>query len=156
MRPVSNESSGRPAGVPDIAFNHDPGVTEPPRLQSTLVDNPLIIVLLDLTKGGQSLMLIVHVQIQVKPDQVEAFKAACIENSRNSLQEPGIARFDVLQQQDDPTRFLLVEVYRSAEAPAAHKQTAHYREWAEAVADMMAVPRSSVKFGRVYPEVGIP
>jgi (4S)-4-hydroxy-5-phosphonooxypentane-2,3-dione isomerase len=99
-------------------------------------------------------MLIVHVQIQVKPDQVEAFKAACIENSRNSLQEPGIARFDVLQQQDDPTRFLLVEVYRSAEAPAAHKQTAHYREWAETVADMMAVPRSSVKFDRVYPEGG--
>ena len=72
-------------------------------------------------------MLIVHVHIQVKPDQVDAFKAACVENSRNSLQEPGIARFDVLQQQDDPTRFLLVEVYRSAEAPAAHKQTAHYR-----------------------------
>ena len=101
-------------------------------------------------------MLTVHVHIQVKPDQVDAFKAACIENSRNSLQEPGIARFDVLQQQDDPTRFLLVEVYRSAEAPAAHKQTAHYREWAEAVADMMAVPRSSVKFDRVYPEAGLP
>ena len=71
-------------------------------------------------------------------------------------QEPGIARFDVLQQQDDPTRFLLVEVYRSAEAPAAHKQTAHYREWAETVADMMAVPRTSVKFARVYPEGGLP
>src|SRR4051795_1135893 len=99
-------------------------------------------------------MLIVHVQIQVKPDQVEAFKPACIENSRNSLQEPGIARFDVLQQQDDPTRFLLVEVYRTAEAPAAHKQTAHYRTWAETVADMMAEPRSSVKFARVYPEAG--
>ena len=101
-------------------------------------------------------MLIVHVQIQVKPDQVDAFKAACIENSRNSLQEPGIARFDVLQQQDDPTRFLLVEVYRPAEGPAAHKQTAHYRVWAETVADMMAVPRSSVKFARVYPEAGVP
>src|SRR5437660_1711230 len=63
-------------------------------------------------------MLIVHVQILVKPDQVDAFKAACIENSRNSMQEPGIARFDVLQQQDDPTRFVLVEIYRSAEAPA--------------------------------------
>jgi autoinducer 2-degrading protein len=101
-------------------------------------------------------MLIVHVQIRVKPDQVEVFKAACIENSRNSLQEPGIARFDVLQQQDDPTRFLLVEVYRTAEAPAAHKQTAHYKKWAEAVADMMAVPRSRVKFDRVYPEEGLP
>jgi quinol monooxygenase YgiN len=104
----------------------------------------------------ETLMLIVHVHIQVKPDQVEAFKAACIENSRNSLQEPGIARFDVLQQQDDPTRFLLVEVYRSADAPAAHKQTAHYRQWAETVTGMMAVPRSSVKFARVYPEAGLP
>jgi (4S)-4-hydroxy-5-phosphonooxypentane-2,3-dione isomerase len=101
-------------------------------------------------------MLIAHVNIQVKSDRVDAFKATCIENSRNSMQEPGIAQFDVLQQQDDPTRFLLVEVYRSAEAPAAHKQTAHYREWAETVADMMAVPRSSVKFDRVYPEVGLP
>ena len=101
-------------------------------------------------------MLTVHVHIQVKPDRVEAFKAASVENSRNSLQEPGIARFDVLQQQDDPARFLLVEVYRTAEAPAAHKQTAHYRQWAEAVADMMAVPRSSVKFDQVYPQVGLP
>ena len=101
-------------------------------------------------------MLTVHVHIQVKPDRVEAFQAACVENARNSLQEPGIARFDVLQQQDDPTRFLLVEVYRSAEAPAAHKQTAHYRAWAEAVADMTAVPRSSVKFDKVYPDAGLP
>ncbi len=101
-------------------------------------------------------MLIVHVQIQVKPDQVEAFKAACVENARNSLNEPGIARFDVLQQQDDPARFLLVEIYRSPEAPAAHKQTAHYRRWAETVADMMAVPRSGVKFAKVYPEAGLP
>lgn len=101
-------------------------------------------------------MLIVHVQIQVKPDQVVAIKAASIENAHHSLREPGVARFDVLQQQDDPTRFLLVEIYRSAEAPAAHKQTAHYKRWAEAVADMMAVPRSSVKFDRVYPEAGAP
>lgn len=97
-------------------------------------------------------MLIVHVHIQVKPEQIEAFKAACVENARNSLQEPGIARFDVLQQQDDPARFLLVEIYRTGEAPAAHKQTAHYKQWAETVADMMAVPRSSVKFDKVYPE----
>ena len=101
-------------------------------------------------------MLIVHVHIQVKPDLVEAFQAACIENARNSLQEPGIARFDVLQQQDEPTRFLLVEIYRTAEAPASHKQTAHYKRWAEAVADMMAVPRFSVKFDQVYPEGGLP
>ena len=101
-------------------------------------------------------MLIVHVHIQVKPDQVDAFKATCVENSRESLQEPGVARFDVLQQRDDPTRFLLVEVYLTGDAPAAHKLTAHYREWAEAVADMMAVPRSSVKFDKVYPEEGPP
>jgi quinol monooxygenase YgiN len=100
-------------------------------------------------------MLIVHVHIQVKPDQVEAFTAACVENSRNSLQEPGIARFDVLQQQDDPTRFLLVEIYRTAEAPAAHKQTMHYKAWAEAVSDMMAVPRFSVKYDKVHPKADL-
>jgi quinol monooxygenase YgiN len=104
--------------------------------------------------GG--VMLIVHVHIQVRADAVDAFKAACVENSRNSLREPGIARFDVLQQQDDPTRFLLVEVYRTAEAPAAHKQTPHYQNWAATVADMMAVPRSSVKFAQVYPEDALP
>jgi (4S)-4-hydroxy-5-phosphonooxypentane-2,3-dione isomerase len=100
--------------------------------------------------GAVMLTFLVH--IQVKPDRVDAFKAASIENSRNSLQEPGIARFDVLQQQDDPTRFMLVEIYRNAEAPAAHKQTAHYQRWAETVADMMAVPRFSVKYDRAYPE----
>ncbi len=101
-------------------------------------------------------MLIVHVQIQVKADQVEAFKAACVENSRHSLLEPGIARFDVLQQIDDPTRFLLVEIYRTAEAPAAHKQTHHYQNWAETVSGMMEAPRSSVKFTKIYPEDGPP
>jgi quinol monooxygenase YgiN len=99
-------------------------------------------------------MLIVHVNIEVKPDQIDAFKTASVENARNSLREPGIARFDVLQQQDDPTRFLLVEIYRTSEAPAAHKQTAHYQKWAETVADMMAVPRFSVKFAKVFPEDG--
>ena len=97
-------------------------------------------------------MLIVHVHIQVKPDRVEDFKAASVANASNSIKEPGIARFDVLQQQDDPTRFVLVEIYRTAEAPAAHKQTDHYKTWAEAVADMMAVPRQSVKFENVFPE----
>ena len=101
-------------------------------------------------------MLIVHVHIQVKPDQVDAFKAACVENSRNSLLEPGIARFDVLQQEDDPTRFLLVEVYRDRDAPAAHKQTAHYQQWASTVAEMLETPRFSVKFTKVYPQDGPP
>ncbi|NLF02208.1 MAG: antibiotic biosynthesis monooxygenase [Anaerolineales bacterium] len=97
-------------------------------------------------------MLIVHVHVHVKPDAVEAFKAATIENARHSVQEPGIARFDVVQQQDDPTRFVLVEVYRSVQATAAHKETAHYAAWRDAVADMMAEPRSSVKYGAVFPD----
>jgi (4S)-4-hydroxy-5-phosphonooxypentane-2,3-dione isomerase len=96
-------------------------------------------------------MLIVHVSVSVKLESVEAFKAATIENARNSVQEPGIARFDVVQQTDDPTRFVLVEVYRSADAAAAHKETRHYQVWRDAVADMMAQPRSSVKFTNVFP-----
>jgi len=97
-------------------------------------------------------MLIVHVHVHVKPDCVEAFKQASIANARNSVQEPGIARFDVVQQADDPTRFVLVEVYRNAEAPAKHKETAHYAQWRDTVAPMMAEPRSSVKFANVFPE----
>ena len=96
-------------------------------------------------------MLIVQVAVQVKPESVEAFKAASIENARNSVQEPGIARFDVIQQEDDPTRFLLVEVYRTAEDPARHKETAHYATWRDTVADMMAEPRSAVKYANVFP-----
>jgi (4S)-4-hydroxy-5-phosphonooxypentane-2,3-dione isomerase len=91
-------------------------------------------------------MLIVLVHVHVKADYVEAFKAASQENARLSSQEPGIARFDVLQQQDDPTRFVLIEAYRNAGAPAAHKETAHYAAWRDAVAPMMAELRSSVKY----------
>jgi len=97
-------------------------------------------------------MLVVHVHVQVKPECVEAFKAATLANARASVQEPGIARFDVVQQADDPTRFVLVEVYRTADAPARHKETAHYATWRDTVAPMMAAPRSSVKFGNVFPE----
>jgi autoinducer 2-degrading protein len=97
-------------------------------------------------------MLIVHVFVHVKPDQVEAFEAATLENARNSVQEPGIARFDVIQQQDDPTRFVLVEVYRTPQDPAKHKETAHYQEWRDAVAGMMAEPRSSIKYANVFPD----
>lgn len=96
-------------------------------------------------------MFIAHVFVHVKEDQVEAFKAATIENAQNSVQEPGIARFDVIQEQDDPTRFVLVEVYRTAEDPARHKDTAHYLKWRDTVADMMAEPRSAIKYGNVYP-----
>jgi len=96
-------------------------------------------------------MYIVHVFVQVKKDQVEAFKKATFENAQNSLKEPGIARFDVVQQQDDLTRFVLVEVYRTAEDPGKHKETDHYKKWRETVAGMMAEPRSSIKFSNVFP-----
>ena len=96
-------------------------------------------------------MLVVHVFVHVKEDQVEAFKTATLENARNSVQEPGIARFDVVQQQDDSTRFVLVEAYRDAEAPARHKETQHYHTWRETVEPMMAEPRHSIKFENCFP-----
>ena len=97
-------------------------------------------------------MLIVHVQVHVKPESVEAFKEATMANARESRKEPGIARFDLAQRQDDPTRFVLVEAYRTPEAPAAHKETRHYQVWRDAVAPMMAEPRSSVKYANVSPD----
>jgi (4S)-4-hydroxy-5-phosphonooxypentane-2,3-dione isomerase len=97
-------------------------------------------------------VLIVHVHVQVKPESVEAFKQATQANARESLKEVGIARFDVLQQQDDPTRFVLVEAYRTPEAPAAHKETSHYLVWRDTVASMMALPRSSTRFTNLFPD----
>ena len=97
-------------------------------------------------------MLMVHVSIHVKADQVDAFIAATLENARNSVLEPGIVRFDLVQQDDDPTRFLLIEIYRSADAPARHKETAHYAAWREVAEPMMAEPRRSVKYHEVVPE----
>ena len=97
-------------------------------------------------------MFIVHVHVQVKPECVEAFKAASLDNVRHSVQEPGIAHFDVVQQADDPTRFVLIDVYRTDDAPAAHKETAHYAAWRDAVVGMMMVPRQSTKFRNVFPE----
>ena len=96
-------------------------------------------------------MLVVHVHVRVKLECIEAFRNATIENARHSVQEPGIARFDVAQQADDPTRFTLVEAYRTPEAVVAHKATAHYARWRDAVADMMAVPRAAVKYANVFP-----
>ncbi len=96
-------------------------------------------------------MLVVHVYVHVKPEFVEAFKEATIDNARNSVQEPGIARFDVIQQNDDPTRFLLVEVYRTPDDPARHKETAHYATWRDTVAEMMAEPRRSLKYSNIFP-----
>jgi len=97
-------------------------------------------------------MLIVHVHVHVKPESVESFKEATLANARASLKEPGVVRFDVVQQQDDPARFVFVEVYRDAAAAAAHKETPHYAVWRDAVAPMMAEPRRSVKFNNVFPE----
>lgn len=96
-------------------------------------------------------MLIVHVFVHVKEDRVEDFIAATQENAQNSIQEPGVARFDVVQQQDDPTRFILVEAYYDDDAPAKHKETEHYRKWRKAVADMMAEPRTSIKLTNIAP-----
>jgi autoinducer 2-degrading protein len=97
-------------------------------------------------------MFIVHVHVHVKPEFVEAFKAASLENARNSVQEPGIARFDIIQQRDNPAKFILVEVYRTPDDPTEHKKTAHYAKWRDTVADMMAEPRSSVKYDNVFPD----
>ena len=96
-------------------------------------------------------MYIVHVFAHVKPDQVEAFKAATLENARNSVQEPGIARFDVLQQSDDPTRFTLVEVYRAKGDTDKHRETAHYNRWREAVELMQLEPRSKLIYENIFP-----
>ena len=97
-------------------------------------------------------MLIVHVFVHVKPDHVAAFTAATLENARNSVHEPGVVRFDVIQQEDDPTRFVLVEIYRTAADPARHKETTHYLTWRSAVEPMMAEPRRSQKYRSVFPE----
>ena len=96
-------------------------------------------------------MLIVHIQVHVVPDGVDAFREATLANARASIQEPGIARFDVVQQQDDPTRFALVEIYRTPEAAAAHKATAHYAVWRDAVAPLMAEPRTRTEYRPVFP-----
>ncbi len=99
-------------------------------------------------------MLIVQVHVHVKAECIDAFRQASVENASHSVKEPGIARFDVIEQLDDPTRFLLVEVYRDADAPAPHKETAHYAKWRDTVAEMMASPRTSLKYSNVFPADG--
>ena len=96
-------------------------------------------------------MLVVHVHVQVKPEHIEAFIVATRANSEASLKEPGVARFDVVQQQDDAARFVLIEAYKTLDAPALHKETAHYATWRDAVAPMMASPRTSVKYQSLSP-----
>ncbi len=97
-------------------------------------------------------MLIVHVHILVKPEFVDAFRQATIENGRHSIAEPGIARFDFLQQADDATRFVLIEIYRNDDAPARHRETAHYTVWRDTVAEMMAEPRTRIIYNGVFPD----
>ncbi len=97
-------------------------------------------------------MIIMHVSVQVKADYIEAFRTATIENAKNSVREPGVARFDVIQQRDDPTRFVLVEVYRSPDAPARHKETSHYLKWRDTVTEMMAVPRTAAHYTNIFPD----
>jgi len=97
-------------------------------------------------------MQIVHVHVRVKPESIEAFRQATVENARNSVREPGIARFDVIQDASNPAHFVLVEVYRDSEAPAQHKATAHYQKWRDAVAGMMAEERTSAQFRSVFPD----
>lgn len=99
-------------------------------------------------------MFVVVVHVHVRTECVTAFREATLKNAANSLREPGIARFDCLQQQDDPSRFVLVEAYRDEQAPAAHKETAHYKEWRDVVADMMAEPRQGTKYASVFPADG--
>lgn len=97
-------------------------------------------------------MRIVHVHVHVKPEFVEAFKQATVENATHSVKEAGIARFDVIQQTEDPTKFILVEVYKNPEASAAHKETVHYKRWRDDVMKMMAEPRQGIKYANIFPE----
>ena len=96
-------------------------------------------------------MHVIHVHVHVRAEAVAAFREATLVNAAQSLMEAGVARFDVIQQQDDPTRFILIEVYRTPNDPAKHKETPHYKKWRDAVESMMAEPRSSVKFSPVFP-----
>jgi (4S)-4-hydroxy-5-phosphonooxypentane-2,3-dione isomerase len=96
-------------------------------------------------------MLVVHVHVRVRPERIGDFLAAAVVNARASLAEPGVVRFDVMQDQADPAHVVLVEVYRDEQAPAAHKLTPHYAAWRDSVAEMMAEPRESVRYSVVFP-----
>lgn len=97
-------------------------------------------------------MLVSLVYVHVKAEYVDAFIDATKENARNSIQESGIVRFDFIQQIDDPTRFTLIEVFKSEDAPASHRETIHYLKWRDIVKDMMAEPRSAVKHVNIFPD----
>jgi (4S)-4-hydroxy-5-phosphonooxypentane-2,3-dione isomerase len=97
-------------------------------------------------------MYIVNVHVHVRPEHREEFIAATLDNARNTVQEPGNLRFDVLEQADDPDRFVIYEVYRDEAGMAAHKATVHYARWAEAVNPWMAENRRGVKYAPLFPE----
>ena len=96
-------------------------------------------------------MLVVHVFVSVKKENLDEFIEATKENAMNSINEPGVARFDFSQQQHDPTKFCLVEIYKTVEDAGKHKATAHYAKWRDTVVDMMAEPRYSVKYNNILP-----
>jgi autoinducer 2-degrading protein len=96
-------------------------------------------------------MQVMIVHVSVMPEYLEDFRAATLDNAARSLEEPGVARFDVLQDHEHPTEWVLLEVYRSAEAPARHKETPHYLRWRDAVAPMMASPREGRRYQSVFP-----
>ena len=99
-------------------------------------------------------MYIVHVHVHVKPEFTEVFEQATLINAKSSFKEPGVARFDVIQERDDPTRFLLIEVYRTKKDASRHKETVHYLRWRDIVAEMMAEPRKGIKYTNLYPDDG--
>lgn len=96
-------------------------------------------------------MLVVHVHVRVRPEHLEAFLAQTRRNAAASLEEPGVRRFDVLQQEGEPAHVVLNEVYVDQSAADAHKQTEHYARWRDAVAGMMAEPRASTRFAALFP-----
>jgi autoinducer 2-degrading protein len=97
-------------------------------------------------------MIVVLVHIHVKEEAIEGFKEAIMANATESVKEPGVARFDVIQQRDDPQRFVLVEAYFEQEAIARHKETPHYLAWREAAEPMMVEPRQGIPHLSVWPE----
>lgn len=97
-------------------------------------------------------MYIVQVFLHVKPDKVAEFETATVENARKSVKEPLVARFDLARQLDDPTRFILIEIYRSAEGHAQHRATSHYKKWQEVAEPLMVEPRTRIICENVFPE----
>ena len=99
-------------------------------------------------------MFILHVHVHVKPGHDDDFIKAVRENAEKSRQEPGVLRFDVVQQQGDPMRFILIEIYKTEEDAGRHKETEHYLKWRDTVADWMAEPRKPIKLNEISTDLG--